>query len=398
MNRNPLTHRNSRSLLATLALGLALAAGLAGCGGDDSGGAEPVSQVKPAAESPAAAPTSGRAAQTAPAESGGETMMVANVTFEPETLDFGSVPPNQHLQGTITLRNKGSEPVTIIAMKPSCKCTTVEDLSGQTLAPGESRTVNAEMEKRAYPGPRNSKIDFVFADGSQRRYEITSVVAMAVEADPSYINGVDYLSGEYTVRSRDGKPFRILAVNERAPNFIDFDPKREEPRNEYRLSWDISQYDLTNCTDDLGRPMRLWWVIETDRDDVPLLDLRVRHNPCTRLEGLENGRRWHLSDNRVLLGNMKAGAPTEFEVEMKWLQHQVDPNVKIDRVTVDDSKAPCDVKLVSVTGEGEDTVIRVSVTPRAGFTGLLYQPIRFNANKAGQSHVVTVIGRVPSES
>jgi hypothetical protein len=315
-----------------------------------------------------------------------------SIVLEPETLDFGTVAPNTELRGDVTLRNTSDAPVKVLVMKPSCKCTTVQDLTGKVIGPGETVTITAVMEKRSYPGPRNSKINFAFDDGTQTEFLITSVVSLAIQAEPAYVNAVEVTSGVYKVQSLDGQPFRILAVNGKAPQWAPGFEPGTEPQAEYELSWDLAGYNLGGCQNEDGKRMRRWWVIETDHPEVPVLDMRLRH-ACTRLERATAGRRWYLSENRVVLGAFEPEESKEFDLHFKWLRNQ-DPTATIERLTCNSPQF--DAELVEVTRDGDEVNIRLRITARRGHEGLIYDELRLHGNVPGQSQGLTIIGSVPT--
>ena len=51
------------------------------------------------------------------------------VDVVPPFLDFGFIPPNVDATGSVKIVNQGTEPLMILAAEPSCKCTTLSDLS-----------------------------------------------------------------------------------------------------------------------------------------------------------------------------------------------------------------------------------------------------------------------------
>lgn len=312
--------------------------------------------------------------------------------FEPAVLNFGIVPPDTEMRGTIRILNVSDEPMTIRAMKPDCKCTTVQDLTGTVITAGGHVDVTAVMEGRPSAGPKNSKIKFIFDtyEGTAE-VQIRSDVSRMVRAEPAYFPE-GQLSGEVTISSLDDRAFRILAVNgEDAPFADDFDPAVDDPRTSYALSWDLTKYDQQTCLDAEGRRMPAWWVVETDHPEAPVIDIHVRHVPCSLPEP-RNGRPWVLSALSTVVGEIPAGESAEFSVVLKWVNESRKPTDTIKAVRSESSAFEAD--LVGLERDGDVITCRVKITPRAGHQGLLYGDVRFYGYQPGHSQPMKVIGRV----
>ena len=112
-----------------------------------------------------------------------------SMEFDPPILDMGFVPPNTDVTGSIEMRNTGSQPVRILSVKPSCKCTTLEDLIGKVILPGESLALKAALDGRAVTGVRTATITVVFEGiPTPMRVDLRAEVTMAVRAMPGILN------------------------------------------------------------------------------------------------------------------------------------------------------------------------------------------------------------------
>ena len=344
--------------------------------------AAPAQTPRPATPAPPAA--AGRSVDTPI-----EAVLSLPVGEATPTLDWGRVPLESTVYGTVRVRNDGAEPVTILAMRASCQCTALDDLSGTTLAPGESATARVSVETRSIAGTIRNQLRFVFSDRTSTAVGLVFEASRAVETEPTYIDALSQPYGVIKVRSVDGRPFRILSANGRTPIYaFAYDPARDEPRSEYMMVWNLESWDPVDCLDADGVPMQLWWVIETDHPGAPLVDLRVRHDPCTRLDGPNSVRRWYLSRNHVVLGRVAAGEAAEFDVFMKWLPNAVVNDV-IDRVSDADDRF--DAELVRVDREGDEitAVIRVRVAPDA--RGLVYGRLVVHGKDPRNSQFLPVV-------
>ncbi|MDY7107250.1 MAG: DUF1573 domain-containing protein [Planctomycetota bacterium] len=317
------------------------------------------------------------------------------VVFDPPQLDFGTISPDTEMRGTVRISNTGDEPLKILAMRPDCQCTTVEDLSGRTIPAGESIELTAVVDSGSPQGTRRNEIRFLFE--GYRAYgpmavKLIADVAGPIRVEPPFFNLSEQVTGVVGVHARDGRPFRVLAVNGEPPVYAnDFDPASSGPQSGYLLDWDMSMYDPMTCEDAEGNRMPKWWVIETDHPDAPLVDVFVRHYPCTLPEPLGD-RRWLLSKQRVLLGELRPGESAEFDVELEWLGSQK-PNDTIGAVRSESGQF--EAELTSLDRVEDRITCRVKVTPRAEVRGLLYGEVRFfAASEADHSQPLTVIARV----
>ena len=311
--------------------------------------------------------------------------------FEPESLDFGQVAIGESAEGSFDIVNTGTQPLTILAMRPSCSCTTLRDLAGVIVAPGARERVEARLDSRSYPSTARSQIRFLFDGLDPVEYELRARVTHPVEASPTYIQAQETRAGEFELRSTDGKAFRVLATHGDPPVFAcGFEPRVDEPRQRYVLAWDLSHFSMTSCTDPDGRPMPRWWVVETDHPGAPVIDVRVRHAPCTVLELPTAGRRWLLSESRHVMGLVEPGSSHELTVSLRWLQNQA-PNDTIRAVTSDSQTLRAE--LLDVSRQGDEITCRVRVTVHPDHRGLIYSEIRFHGFTEGHSAGLTMIGR-----
>ena len=345
----------------------------------------------PSRPAPRAAPGSGAGgASTAPAATA-PPVGPPPFEFDPPEIDFGFVRPDTELTGSFLVRNVSNRPLRIQAVRADCKCTTVGDLDGTIIAPGEALEVTAVVDGRPSGGAKRSEIRFLF-DGYNEVATIglRSTVGRMVSVDPTYLAATKVTSGEVFVTSVDGRPFRILAVDGKPPRYAGASAAGPEPRTEHRLAWDLGSFDPDRCVDQSGRRMPRWWVIETDHPEAPIVDLRVRHL-CTLPARPQGG--WFLSQQRAVLDAVTPGEAREFTVFLKWVAGEK-PSDTIRDVR---SESPqFTASLVGTERNGDRITCRVRVTPRPDHRGLIYGVARFTAFK-GHSFPLTVIGRVVEE-
>jgi len=333
--------------------------------------------------------------------------------LEPAEYDFGIISPGTELRGTIQITNITDKPLTVAKQVSSCKCTTAQDLTGRTIKPGESVQLNPLIEGRTWNGPKRDKITLVFAGYSQPAIIwLKSNVARSIVAEPPMLNAarkvnkqgdvlpetpeeqIARMSGVIKLSARDEQPFRILALNGGDVPFIDFDPATDEPRTSYEIRWDLRDYDETTCLDSQGNRMLDWWVVETDHPGAPLVDMRVRHL-CTLPEMPTRadiqGRHWFPSDFRIVLDEIKAGVPVEFELPIKWVPH-AKPDDTI--VSVMSKSEQFTAQLTDTWDEELITMCRILIVPDKDMRGLLYGNCKLFSTQRGHTAEVMIIARV----
>lgn len=143
------------------------------------------------------------------------------------------------------------------------------------------------------------------------------------------------------VESIDKKPFSICAIGGKPAEFVGFDPAVDQPRNTYLVKYDVNA---------MGTKMPVFWVIETDRDDCPVLPVRVRYE-TTLFRPV-----FKLKEFSANLGRIDPGSSTEIEFEME------DPGEPIITAAADTKDARAE--LVSTEKRENLLVAKVRVTPR----------------------------------
>lgn len=276
---------------------------------------------------------------------------------DPIALDLGFLPPNTPGEGKVTLRNTSSKSVTINAVVASCKCTTIDDIVGKQIAPGQSETITIKLDGAPAMGVRRSSVK-VTVDGFARALDIAvkGEVSLPVRVVPPYINAIEQknLTGRLIVEAIDRKPFRILSERGGTGFSVQgFDEKNEAPRNSY-----VVAYDLTASAKDL--PSHL--LIETDAPGAGVVDVRVRSERALKKP------RILFADTRCNLGLIPAMSSKEARFTLS--------NGLLTVESVSTTSADASVALAR-TEPGKDGTLNVfvTVTPVADFVGILVLPI-----------------------
>ena len=287
-------------------------------------------------------------------------------------MDFGILPPSIIKEGSIKLYNTGSKELEVLTAQPSCKCTTTDDISGKKIPVGGFVELKASMKAQSAPGKKSAEIK-VLIDGYTQviPIQLKSEVSLPVRVSPSYLNVVkgQPMKGRTVIESIDKKPFKVCAVGGKKPNLVGFDPEKDEPRNQYLLDWDFDR-------DFAPGEAKRYWIIETDREDCPLVDIFVRHESTIGLP------RMKFTEYRHTFGRMDQGSPFEWTVDVSELG--ADEKV----VTVASGSSQAKVELLGTTREGDITHIKLKLVPNADTVGLTWVPFTVYTNSRQQEQAV----------
>lgn len=289
------------------------------------------------------------------------------ILADPPGVNFGIVRPETVVEAKIKLLNPLDHPVRIVKAVPSCQCTTV-DMEGKVIPARGMIEMPMSMKTSKSVGKRGANIQLVFEGLKQvLMVSIECETALPIRATPPFIDALapERMKGEFEIAAQDGQPFRVQSVDGKPPAFVDGDPGTA-PRASYRLAYDFTAP---------GFRVPKYVIIETDRDDCPLVDLRVRHE-TTRIEPP-----FKVAEFRSNAGRIAPGGSGSFELEIK--------NMGAQRVTSVRSLSPdATVRLEGQKADGSSVLITVGVTPRAGLEGLLAFPVEIVAAGKRHEHLV----------
>jgi len=353
----------SKATLGLLLMGglLGMPWGLLGC---DGGSPQPNASVQPTAAAPQAvpaAPQPGLAAPAAPtqevaAESVDE---MPPIRLEPEVIDFGIVPPSVSKEGVVKLVNTGTKELEILTVQPSCKCTTLEDMSGKKIPAGGSIELRAVMKAQSAPGKKGADIK-VLIDGYSQvvPIQLKQEVSLPIRVSPSYLNVVKGMptTGRTVIESIDKQPFTICAVGGKKPNLVGFDPEKDAPRSQYLLDWDFER-------DFAPGEAKRYWIIETDRADCPLVDIFVRHESTVLIP-----RGIAPTEYRHTFGRQEQGSTYDFVLELTKMA------AGESIVAAASSSSAARVELIETKLEGDVMRVFLRVVPNADVLGVTWIP------------------------
>jgi len=106
----------------------------------------------------------------------------ADSLFAERSHNFGPVPRGAKVKHEFVLHNKLAEPVTILNLRPSCGCTSGH-ASASSVNPGESATVEAQMDTRNFLGHKATILFVTLVTGSGREAEVRLNVVSNILAD-----------------------------------------------------------------------------------------------------------------------------------------------------------------------------------------------------------------------
>lgn len=318
-------------------------------------------QTPPAPAAPAVAP--GTAVDSLPP-----------IEVTPAVLDLGFMAPRAGGKGTVTLKNTGTAPLTIVAVTPSCKCTTTSALAGKVIPPGGSEVLEAVLEGASMPQVHRASIK-VAVDGYARVLELQlrGETAMPVRCVPSIINAVEGKprQGRFVVESLDKKPFTICAVGGREPEFIGFS-KGDAPRAQYLVKFDLDSWQPT---------FPAYLAIETDRADCPVFDIWVRSEQTIPKST------FRMKDYRINAGRIDVGGSVDLKLEME------DPGEEV--LAVESGAPEVQVQLLGQEVKDGSRIVGIRVTPKSPATGLLYAPVKLYGREREQQLTLFASVRAP---
>lgn len=362
--------------LASIGCGEAPAPTAASASAPSTTAPEPATSAPPAAAAQAPAPTTATATDApatapqapAPAAAPQVTPPAAGaVTVDQANVDLGFITPRSTINHTFRITNTGGIPLKVMAVKPSCTCTTTINLDGKVIAPGATLEVPASMRAPASTGQKQVMVNVVL-QGLPKVVELRMAgeIAFPVRATTS-VQGKDVpyvdadtdpsrVRGTVKLKSTDGKPFLVRAVQGQPPVVEAFDPAKDAPRAEYTVA-----YDLTRLP-----KVPPYLVIETDHAGARLVDLRVRH-ATTHIKPVLS-----LAEFRASAGCVKAGAVVPLDIEIK--------NLGMLQVTGVRSGDPrFTATMVGQTGDAKLRTVAFSIVASPQATGFSSFPVVITA-------------------
>lgn len=317
------------------------------------------------------------------------------VVITPSIIDFGRVAPGSRHRAAFEIVNTGSAPVTIKSVVPSCKCTDVNQLAGTMIASGSKAILEATLDVPTTPGEKDAKVFLTFEGYAQPMMALMKADAsLPIRATPAFVDALKKVSGgTILVTSEDRQPFTVVSAGGVAPVFEGFNPATDAPRASYTLKW--------NAPTSPCESMPLWWIVETDRPDCPLIALRIRHE-CTgsRADPTKADRFWFFPEPIVVAGRVPSGQSVSVPIVIEHYNSTgrgavVRPDWS--QVKSVKSLSPSLVASLEGTrpGNREDVAVLLKVSPAPGVDGLIYALVEVEtASGTGSFAVVMQVPKV----
>ena len=297
----------------------------------------------------------------------------APLMVQPPLVDFGVVDPGTLLETVVTLANISDAPLKILNAQPSCTCTTL-DLDNTVIPARSSLEVPISMQTNRAVGLKKALVQLrIEGYGRFTTIDLKAETAWAVRTQPLYLGVRERADqperriGTFVLQSLDGAPFRVLSTNGQAPEFIGFDPDADEPRSNYTIRYDLSMY---GCED-----LPPYYIIRTDHPKAELFDMRVRHDPCTRILP-----RINMEDFRSSLGVVEPGEQISVPLVFKKPRANIVSAISTDPIL--------ETMIIDRVPDGKNIKVEVLTSvSQAAPEGLFQIPIRFTDGSNTVEHM-----------
>ena len=260
--------------------------------------------------------------------------------------------------------------------------------SARPLAPEQVAAFRSALETPALPAHRMESPAVAMLKG---------VVTLPIAPEPAYCEALKGVTkGVVRLKATDAKPFTVLGCDGKPPVFVGFDPAKDQPRSEYILAWDFTGVAPAD--------LKLWWVVETNRADCPLIPLRVRNeNTGSKFDQARTGRFWHVPESLVSAGLLAPGQPFEGSVEIEHYNPKARGAVeKPEWSQVRGVKSLSPLATAEFLGsqmDGDKCAIRFRFTPSAAAAGrFIWVPMEIQTATGSGPFFVVASVRAPAGS
>jgi ankyrin repeat protein len=155
------------------------------------------------------------------------------VVAEPAILELGQIPTGESKVGTVTLMNKGDQPMKLGRPKSSCGCTAVQKIAGEMIQPGESRDVEINMKGGTAQRDLNKTVTFIVEGQPPLVVRVNASAVSFVEVEPAVIGPEATPDGVITLKSIDDQPFTVINM---LPPVLSADAFSTEPSSEVQVT------------------------------------------------------------------------------------------------------------------------------------------------------------------
>lgn len=287
------------------------------------------------------------------------------IRIRPFLSQLGVMSPRSTRVAEVLLRNDGDAPAVLRRVATTCTCTATNFHDPVTIEPGAEHVLKLQVRAGNNIGPLKSEAHLFFehqADPMIVRVE--AKVARPVSANPPIIDVLIFpkrnpkppLHGTITLKSEDGKPFRVLTVQ-----------GKPAPANEPALTHTV-EYNFEGVEQ---RDMPIWFVVETDHPQASVVELRV--GSLALLNTGQGTGPWDPDFDLVNLGRITPGDSAAHEIELVGLR---DTNVPVEFLSM---KGLFAIEVVAEHPGAKGRVFVLKCTPALGQEGLLHDKLVIRA-------------------
>lgn len=157
---------------------------------------------------------------TGPAQSqaASEEAAKPRLAFDPPLLDLGALVPEVPTVGKVKIRNLSDKPLRIVRAVANCSCTK-PNWPTETIAPGATAETEITMTPGVAQGVKLVKVvSFEIDGGGIENYTVQGDVGLFMTMEPESLKApatIDEDSSapsEFTLKSVDGTPFKVISI------------------------------------------------------------------------------------------------------------------------------------------------------------------------------------------
>ncbi len=192
----------------------------------------------------------------------------APVSVEREHIDFGYVLVGQTVEEQIRFTNTSGSVLNVNTVTSSCDCT-IATVTPEQIAPGQDALLTLRFTAPTYPHVTNRRsVRVIFDEYRSAPTQFTTVasVGRAIRVNRGATPILSSPTGEVTLEAHDGASFRVIAVDGRAPVYVDPGVDPDSPRTKH-----VVRYDFTDRS-----PAPRYLHVVTDRADDPMTEIPTR--------------------------------------------------------------------------------------------------------------------------
>lgn len=317
------------------------------------------------------------------------------VQIQPRIFDFGVKNPNKLVWTKFKIHNPTKQTLFVREVKPACKCT-VPTLDSKVIPPGGEITLDASVDLRGHLGDVRKNFN-VFFEGYAQPIEgvIQGVMSYPVQVSPSsprFLTFPNDRVGQLTLRSIENRPFRVCAINGKAPKVL-FKNSPDDEATEWRVQYEI----------DAPTPADLPYMllVETNHPGARMLDVKLVGQPVSgrELQWIKLWKQIFVNRSNVNLGVIPKGQSADFETSVMRPDHSTHCTVSFESTmfnvpTTPLAAKPGDlsaevVKVAPIDGRPEEEMYTVRVTNHSDENKVIQMPLYF---RSGNVEARTWIG------